>query len=316
MTRISLYGLTVDSDIDLHQDRPAAGPPDITVRRGARIARTDERPDGRVLLHLDIPERQLFTATQVDDGYVLRFYGTCDFLIDPTLTEVEVRAVDGADADLLGVLVSGTLLSFVLAMRGHPVLHASAVQVGGVAVAFVGASGMGKSTMATLLCAEGGRLITDDVLRLDLGDGPPRCRLGATALRLRKAAGDLSALFDDTPARRVTGDGRDALAMVPATDDLVPLGAIVIPVPQHEADLAGPELVRLGPKEAIFTLLRFPRIVGWEDPSVLDQQFQELGAIVDSVPVYAARLPWGPPFSATLARDVLAGLSLVHASNA
>ena len=62
-------------------------------------------------------------------------------------------------------------------------------------------------------------------------------------------------------------------------------------------------------------LLQFPRIVGWEDPDVLDRQLQELGVIVEQVPVYVARLPWGPPFSPSLATDILGGLGLARASH-
>ena len=151
-------------------------------------------PPGRVLLDLR-GSRRYYAATAVDQGFRLRFFGSCDVDLDPILTRATVHPMPGADPDLLSVLVSGTLLAFVLTMRGETVLHASAVQVGDAAVAFVGASGMGKSTMATLLCADGARLVTDDVLRLDTTSSPPTCALGATELRLRKGADHLSERF-------------------------------------------------------------------------------------------------------------------------
>ena len=311
--KAALYGLVVDSEIPLHQDREATRPADVTIRVGAPLPATQEPPPGRRLLQLET-DRSLFTAAETENGYLLRFYRTCDFVIEADLSTVTVRAVPGADPDTIGVLISGTLLSFLLAIRGETVLHASAVQVGENALAFVGSSGMGKSTMATLTCATGARLITDDVLRLDLNADQPRCHLGGTALRLRKAATDLSALFGSAPAHRVTGDGRDALTMAPAVQDLLPLAAIVIPAPQHDAGLTRPEVVRLEAKQALLALLQFPRIVGWEDAGVLGRQLQELGVIVEHVPVYVARLPWGPPFSPSLASDLLADLQLASAA--
>lgn len=310
--RTALYGLVVDSEIPLHHDRETDAPADVTIRYGASRPPTADSPEGRRLLNLET-DRRLFTATQQDDGYVLRFYRTCDFVIATDLNTVTVHAVPDADPDTLGVLTSGTLLSFLLALRGATVLHGSAVQVGGSALAFVGSSGMGKSTMATLTCAAGAQLITDDVLRLDLSADLPRCHLGGTALRLRKAATDLSALFGTAPAHRVTGDGRDALTMTPAVQDLLPLAAIVIPAPQHDSALPRLELARLERKQALLALLQFPRIVGWEDAGVLDRQLQELGVIVANVPVYVARLPWGPPFSPSLALDLMAEVGLEHA---
>ena len=160
--------------------------------------------------------------------------------------------MSGADPDLLSVLVSGTLLAFVLTMRGETVLHASAVQVGDAALAFVGASGMGKSTMATLLCADGARLVTDDVLRLDTTSAPPTCALGATELRLRKGADHLAERFANqlgsAPGLRTTGDARQALAAAPATTEDLPLAALVVPVPDHSPERRTAEITRLSPQ--------------------------------------------------------------------
>lgn len=316
--RSVLYGLLVDSDIDLHQDRPAPDEgdetgrprrPRITIRRGPPPA-VQSPLSGRPVARLALADRDLYTAVQVESGYLLRFHGTCDVEIDAGLRRVTVRAVQHVDEDTVGVLVAGTVLSFLLTMRGEAVLHASAVDVDGAAVAFVGRSGMGKSTTATLLCAAGGRLITDDVLRLELASARPRCHLGATSLRLRKCADDLAALFAADPARRVTGDGRIALGMTPSRRELCPLEVIVIPAPRHGTTSRGLELVRLDERRAALALLQFPRIIGWEDPGVLDRQLQEAVTIAQAVPVYVASLPWGPPFSPSLAPELAAALGL------
>jgi len=87
---------------------------------------------------------------------------------------VTVHLHPGADLGLVTVLTAGALLAVHLRLRGELVLPASAVQLGGAALAFVRASGMGKSTLAALLCASGHGLVTDDVLRVDPADGPGR----------------------------------------------------------------------------------------------------------------------------------------------
>jgi len=296
-----LYGLTVRSELPLHQHRPPADPEavDLTITVGEPILQTDELPLGKRLLHLKV-DKQYFTAGRTDDGFLLRFFGTCDVRLDAALTSAVIHPIAGTDPALLAVLAGGTLLAFALAMRGEPVLHASAVQIGESALAFVGSSGMGKSTTATLMCADGALLITDDLLRLDLSRTPPTCSLGATELRLRKAAGDLSERFAAAPGRRTTGDARDALATPASTTEGLPLTAIVIPLPD-KSERTEPEIERLDAMEAFLLLSRFPRLLGWEDEDVLRLQFQQLGDIVDKVPVYIARLPWGPPFPDDLA---------------
>lgn len=309
--RTRIYGLDLDSDLPLHQDRPVSGTraTPFEIRVGAAMPATAETPPGRVLLDLRA-NQQYYTGTATDDGFRLRFYGSCDVRIDHPLTRATLHPVQGADPAVLPVLAGGTLLAFVLALQGAPILHASAVQVGPVAVAFAGASGMGKSTMATLLCAGTGALITDDLLRLDLGVRPPGCALGATETRLRNGREELTNLFEDAPSARPTGDSREALAVRPATEEGVPLAAVVVPFPDKSSDRRQPTVERLGGTAALLLLARFPRLLGWRDATILEQQFQHLGEIVDAVPVHVAHLPWGPPFPARTGDKVLAALGL------
>lgn len=311
-TTTRLYGLTIQSELPLHQQREVAGASsiDLEIAWGVPVARCDDRPGGRTVLHLDV-DRQYYTATErPDSSYLLRFYGTCDVAVSRDLRVARIHLFPNADRDLAAVLAGGTVIAFVLAMRGAAVLHASAVQIGDVSVAFVGASGMGKSTTATLMCAEGARLITDDLLVLNLDHGTPTCSLGATEVRLRKSAGELSDRFATLPGRRTTGDDRDALAVLSATTEDLPLAAIIIPVPDHTQGRTQAELERLDPMRAFLMLSRFPRLVGWEDDAVLRRQFQQLGDLIDRVPVHLARLPWGPPFAPDLAASIRRELGL------
>lgn len=297
-----LYGMTVRSEVPLHQHRPVAEDAgvDLDIVLGRPMPRTEDLPEGRVLLRLRT-DQQLYVAVETEDRYLLRFFGTCDISVNPALTVATIFPVEAADPAIISVLAGGTMIAFVLSMRGEAVLHGSAVQVGERALAFVGASGMGKSTMATLQAAEGAELITDDLLRLDVARTPPTCSLGATELRLRKAATELAATFRIAPGRRTTGDQRQAIAPEGATMEGLPLAAIVIPFPDRSPDEAEPVIERLDGMEAFLTLSRFPRLLGWEDQGVLQRHFQHLGEIVDRVPVHAARLPWGPPFPPDLA---------------
>src|SRR5439155_24182481 len=57
-------------------------------------------------------------------------------------------------------------------------------------ISFVGAPGMGKSTLAALLCASGADLVTDDVLRLSPDGAALRCCFGPAEIRLRSNAAE------------------------------------------------------------------------------------------------------------------------------
>lgn len=308
LDRTLLYGLRVHSELALHQERGLddEAPADVTIRMGEPIPATEQPPDGTILLDLVLAKR-MYCASRHDDGtYTFRCHRVCDFVISEDLGEVTVRMMEGGEPDLAAVLATGTLLSFILAIQEHIVLHASAVQVDDFVVAFVGMSGMGKSTMAALMCADGAELITDDVLRLDLhDDGPPTCHLGATELRLRKGADELSDRFVADVETRHTRDDRHALRLTGSRSDNLPLRGIVIPRPHHDDSHTTLTLDHLDPKDAMLTLIRFPRILGWQDPAVLGRHFHELGDVTAKVPVYIANMPWGPPFPADVAERLL-----------
>lgn len=99
---------------------------------------------------------------------------------DPAATEAELRAY-----------LLGTVFGALFQQRGLLALHASAVAVGtgedpgGEAIAFVGESGAGKSTMAMALNARGHRLLCDDVcVILDQEEDGPIIWPGVRRLKL------------------------------------------------------------------------------------------------------------------------------------
>jgi hypothetical protein len=304
---VVLYGLRVRSEFPL-PGRPAVGtePCDLEIVKGDDIDSPVDPPPGTKIAHSELSADQWYTFTRLPSGdFVLRYAGLCDFVVDADLRRAVVNTGRGADTDMVTVLAAGALMSFVLIMSGEPVLHASAVDIGGRALAFVGRSGMGKSTMATLCCAAGGQLITDDVLRLTAGPAP-RCYLGTGELRLRFAAAELADSFVDLPVSRPTADGRDALSPDVCGNDLVPLAAIVVPLPSHEVSTL--RVVRLGPMDALTALVAFPRILGWQEPPTRARQFKLMGEVSSAVPVYTVDVPWGPPFAPDLVPDMLAAL--------
>jgi hypothetical protein len=304
-----LYGLRIRSEIPLPGRPVLPGPEapvdvEITVRREAH--HDGGPPPGTVLAHHELSPTQWYTFTRLADGsFLLRFADICDFAVDASLRRVEVRVAEGRSSlDWVAVFAAGALLSFILVMKGEPILHASAVDVGGAALAFVGRSGMGKSTMATLCCAAGGHLITDDVLRLMTGD-PPRCYLGPDEIRLRAWATELTSTFSQPLAQRRTDDGRDAVQVPLGADELLPLAAVVVPLPDRS--LTEVALKRLDAMQSLLALLSFPRIVGWVEPVAHAQQFKLLSDVVGQVPVYQARIPWGPPFADGVVQAILEG---------
>jgi hypothetical protein len=296
--RYHAHGLTITSEVELALPpappaAPVPRPPDLVLGRGAERVVPDAQPPGTPLAMMRRPDGTLrYGIGQDRHRTVLRYPGLCDFVGDAHLREVTVHPHPGADPGLPSVLASGALLAVHLKLRHELVLHASAVQLGAGAVAFVGASGMGKSTLAALLCAHGGAIVSDDVLRVDRSDGM-RVYPGSAESRLRPAARQLA----DTAYRdavRTTADGRLAVRPRDRAAAPLPLLACVVPLPTRRCpDVT---VTRLGTARALLRMLQFPRVVGWCEPLSTAAEFQALADLVDQVAVFDASVPWGPPF--------------------
>jgi hypothetical protein len=303
-----MHGLEISSEVPLPDAREdgSDGPADVVFRFGAGRAVPADAPPGRVLAQLPRSDGEGAFFTLVANGggeCTFRCHGVCDVVISRDLTTATFFMDPSADEGLASVLASGLVISTILILRGHLVLHASAVEVEGAAVAVTGRAGMGKSTVSTLLCKAGARLVSDDVLRIDLGGDRVECRLGAGETRLRPAAGVLVTPKDRA---RSTADGRLAVALPRATSDHLPLRCIVVPVPDRAADEVDVE--HPSQADALMLLSAFPRIVGWNDPRTRGEQFALTGELVARIPIVIARLPWGPPFRESLGRELLAAL--------
>ncbi|PXY32792.1 hypothetical protein BAY60_07210 [Prauserella muralis] len=303
--RYRAHGLDVASEVELPLP-PAPlpqGVPDLVLRHGEGRPVPGGRPPGRLLAELTGSDGVVFYSLGTDgQRTTLRYPALCEFTGDAGLAEVTARLHPGTDPGLLPVLAAGTLLAVRLMLRHHLVLHASAVQRDGRALAFVGASGMGKSTLAAALCGHGCGLVADDVLRVDRAGGELRVYPGSTESRLRTSARGLAETAPPS-AVRPTADGRLALRPRVHADGPLPLAACVVPRPSRDAREVS--VVRLPPSKAFLRLTQFPRVLGWRDPASMDRSFQALADLVERVPVFDATIPWGPPFRDDVLTDLL-----------
>lgn len=177
MHTYSIYGLCLHSDVPF-KDLPAGGEvPDITIKRVklnqselAAGERTGQRVTGR-FYHEPVKSDVLF---EIKDGHSIA--------LDPLIP---------IEPDVLRGLLTGIFMSVLLRQRGYLVLHASAVAKEGEAIAFMGNSGWGKSTLAEYFYQQGYELLTDDVLVLDVREDRENVVAlpGHRFIRLREHAG-------------------------------------------------------------------------------------------------------------------------------
>lgn len=302
-TIYALHGLVVASEVSLDALVSHNDSPEVTIRMGERRAVPDKAPGGDVIAALELPGAASSLTAQ-EGGYTVRINNLCDFEIDGRLAEMTVHLAPHQDDEAASLLAGGALAA-LMALRGITVLHASAVEMPEGAVAFVANSGGGKSTVAAICCAAGARLVSDDVLRVEVENGEAFCHRGSSELRLRPQAAELAERVGE--ARRSTIDQRTA-ALAPTTgSERLTIAAIVNPRCDHGGEKL--EITRLRGPEALFELVRYPRTLGWRDQEPARRDFHVLAQIADLVPVFRASLPWGPPFRADLGQELLGRLS-------
>lgn len=310
---VDLYecsGLTIASAIPLSAPRSVFSDPaaaDVTVTLGEEVDPPFERPSADLVAELVVEGYPYYSFCRVGEGHVGRVPGIADFVIAADLRHVVCHPVSAGRTAVIPIIVPGTITAFLLTMGGRCVLHGSAVDRGGRAVAFVGVSGQGKSTMAAIFCGAGASLVSDDLLPLEFGgdgaasDSVFSLRSGCE-IRLREKAASLADRFGED-AVRITQDERHAVAPPTSLLERIPLDAIVLPRPDREHREVTAR--RLSAGEASLALGRCERIEGWRGRDHFRRQFADIGRVVASVPVFEVAVPWGPPFGNDLAQRVL-----------
>ena len=301
-----LHGLRVLSEIPLGE--PAGngdGAHDLAVT-WQRDDTVDDAPERRVLAESLWAGVQRYRHVETATGFRLVFHRVCHVRVAHDLRALSVRLVPGVDPGVIPPFLEGNVLALLLLLAGESLLHASGVSIAGQGVAFVGDSGVGKSTLAALCCAAGADLLSDDALRLVPDGRDFRCVGGCGAVRLRPEAVSLTELFPERPSH-ATADRRVALRVRDGPAPPARLSAIVAPVQTPEGLV---RVERLNPFDAWKTTLGAPRILGSRDPELRRAQFQMASSLAQQVPVYRAEVPAGPPFASWLGADLLRALGL------
>ncbi|PZD73837.1 hypothetical protein C1752_01869 [Acaryochloris thomasi RCC1774] len=170
MPMYSAYGLTLQSDLHLPELAPGTGDADIVIRWGKLSAPSLVATNSECTCHI----REQVAYLAWENAGTFRVKGGREIIVDP---------LPGADERVIRLYLLGAALGLLLHQRQLLVLHASTVAVNGVAIAFLGDSGQGKSTTAGAFQLRGHQVMTDDVTALRM-DVPPLVLPGYPQLKL------------------------------------------------------------------------------------------------------------------------------------
>jgi hypothetical protein len=158
-----LYGLRLRSQLKLTLEE-AASPGGADLELSPAEPRWMEAKISAV----ELGTSDWVNICELPDGWsYARYDGMFDFLISPSGDCIRYRMLANVPLESFEAYALGRIFSFALVKKGFEPLHAATVVVGQRAVAFLGASTFGKSSLAACFVAEGYPLLTDDVLRLE-----------------------------------------------------------------------------------------------------------------------------------------------------
>jgi len=137
-----------------------------------RAPREQDPLDETPFLEWSFPDGTVWTSFyRIGNYYLLRFPDLADFTVSASGQDVSAYPMPGISQQTIEHLYLNQVLPLALSRQFKLVLHASAVEIGNFAVAFLGVSGRGKSTLAASFSTSGCRFLTDDGLQLEKGAG-------------------------------------------------------------------------------------------------------------------------------------------------
>lgn len=172
-------------------------PPNLNFQ----IENSELLPDKAIawLHHWQLPAGDItLSLARSSSGYLFRFPDRTDFLVSEDGLDIRCRPAADATPDTIEHYYWAQVLPRVLSHRGHVMVHASAVAIDNQAVAFIGETGYGKSTLAAAFGRQGAPMLADDCLRLALENRQVTATPFDTGLRLWPDS--LKALFETPPA--------------------------------------------------------------------------------------------------------------------
>lgn len=307
--RYCAYGITLLSDVPLAlPERSPNGLGQVScVRASSPLvqARRDagcEEHAGSWFQHAFLPDGSIYA----------RWRGVGDFLVSPDGREICWCRDEGSSEESAEVYLLGQALSFALVQQGLEPLHAATVVVGNDALAFLGGSGFGKSTLAAFLLSRGARLLTDDLLLLDTEreavlayPGPPRIKLFAkTADRMLGGAVTRPRMNPDT-AKQIAPLDRSRVCAEP-----VRLAAIYDLAPPRESCRHDTVTIQpLSTRNAFPVLLRSAFNRRTSGGVRTARQFAFASSIAERVPVSTLTYPRTLDVLPDVRRALLAGLT-------
>jgi len=227
----------------------------------------------------------------LDSGFLIRFPGLADFEVARDGLTGSCHPCRGLDPDTRDHLFQNQVRPLMLSLQGVLTFHGSAVDLGGAAVAFLAASGRGKSTLAAALARRGHHFLTDDCLVIERGEQGYLALPSIPSIRLRNdsRAALLTPASTTAPAVSYSTKGRFAASPeLPHCTRPLPIRAAYF-----LGDAAAEEIGirRITGGETVPAWVAHSFLLDVNDPAALAQHFDEIADLAHVLPSFYLDYP-------------------------
>jgi hypothetical protein len=289
ISRYGVYGIRLTSDTALDLP-PSRGVPlaDVEIRSGTR----DFFDQAILGVPLERRADWCWLARLPDQGVYVRWIGVGEYLVSADGHKIVWLRASDAPVESFQVYLLGQALSFALLKLSFEPLHGTAVVVAGGAIAILGDSGFGKSTLAAQFLASGASLLTDDLLLLRSMPEGVLAYPGPSRLKLFPNIAErfFPSASEGPPMNPLTE--KQILPMENRHLDPVLLRAIyVLSAPEDMSQASEIRIERLSDRQAFLALGANTFNLLLTDPERLQRQFQDAARWVEKVPIRSLSYP-------------------------
>lgn len=272
------------------EDLPSSERVDVRVILGRMPGDLDPIPldgTGEYFTELDEHGRPTLKVSRLMEGryYRLAYNSGITVVVDSRGDQIWATWADAATEDDAVTYLLGSVLGFVLRLRGVTCLHAGAVAIGDRAIALVGPSGNGKSSTTAGFARLGYPVLTDDLAALC--DSTDRIRIQPALPRVHlwpESARSMSGSWDSLPRITPHWDKRRLdLAGETFQREPLPLAAIYF-LGERASGCAAPVIEAMNPATALIELVSDSHATEFVARPQRAQEFDVLARLLQDVP--------------------------------
>ena len=293
MYSYKISGTTFQSNIVINELVPdPAGTPEFTFQYSSDAHQFLSL--SQWLNHWHLHDGSIWLSfAKIEAGYLLRFPAYADFIVSSDGQHIRCFLRKKCPQETMRHLLLNQVIPIVLSQLGKLVLHASACATPQGVLAFMGTTGMGKSTLAASFGLQGYPVLTDDCLLVEQHEDLVLSIPSYHGLRLWPES--VSALFAEEPELQSMAhytDKKRVLFRQGATVHSHRLRAIyVLDEPEEGQERSGVTIIPLTSSEALFQIVKHTFQLDVSDREQLSKAFKRYEWLAKSVPFFRLTYP-------------------------